>query len=321
MQASGMVGRGAGGGGHDDEDSKQQKKTADDNVKTPYLGGDPKFPGSSYNPGFDGEWNYFPTYKVKFAEGGSVKKYGPQDSMGWAEDPLMMGIMTLGQGLGLMDNGIVSTAKNNNLDAGEAIKKMKAGMGRKGYAQGGMVQPDQQNPMMPPTGIAAMAPQAPPMGQAPEPGAIPESPYPRQQVGSESENDKELIAQTVQAIKGQSPNPDQVLMAFVDTFGEQALQDLVARVRGLDAKASGQNVQSMGDGMSDSIPAHINGQQPAALSEGEYVIPADVVSGLGNGSTAAGARHLDRMANSVRKARTGSTQQATGIDALQHLPA
>lgn len=59
------------------------------------------------------------------------------------------------------------------------------------------------------------------------------------------------------------------------------------------------------DGLSDSVPAMINGQTPAALSEGEFVVPADVVSGIGNGSTSAGAKRLLEMIENVRKARTG----------------
>ncbi|TXH48036.1 MAG: hypothetical protein E6Q97_25725 [Desulfurellales bacterium] len=59
------------------------------------------------------------------------------------------------------------------------------------------------------------------------------------------------------------------------------------------------------DGLSDSVPAMINGQIPAALSEGEFVVPADVVSGIGNGSTSAGAKRLLEMIENVRKARTG----------------
>ena len=76
-----------------------------------------------------------------------------------------------------------------------------------------------------------------------------------------------------------------------------------------------------GHGMSDEIPAHINGETPAALSNDEFVIPADVVSHLGNGSTSAGAEHLYRMMDRIRKARTGNPKQGKEIDAEKHLPA
>ena len=75
-----------------------------------------------------------------------------------------------------------------------------------------------------------------------------------------------------------------------------------------------------GDGMSDNIPATINGRQPARLADGEFVIPADVVSHLGNGSTEAGAKHLHAMMDKVRKARTGNPKQGKQINARKYLP-
>jgi hypothetical protein len=75
-----------------------------------------------------------------------------------------------------------------------------------------------------------------------------------------------------------------------------------------------------GDGMSDNIPATIDGRQPARLADGEFVIPADVVSGLGNGSTEAGAKHLHKMMTDVRKARTGNPKQGKEIVAQKYLP-
>jgi hypothetical protein len=69
-----------------------------------------------------------------------------------------------------------------------------------------------------------------------------------------------------------------------------------------------------GDGMSDSIPATIGEKQPARLADGEFVIPADVVSHLGNGSTKAGAKHLYKVMDKVRQARTGSKKQGKQIN-------
>ena len=68
------------------------------------------------------------------------------------------------------------------------------------------------------------------------------------------------------------------------------------------------------DGMADQIPATIDNRQPAALSDGEFVIPADVVSHLGNGNSDAGATQLYGMMDRVRKARTGSTEQGKQIN-------
>ena len=76
-----------------------------------------------------------------------------------------------------------------------------------------------------------------------------------------------------------------------------------------------------GDGMSDNIPAVIADKQPARLADGEFVVPADVVSHLGNGSTDAGAKKLHTMMDTVRKARTGSKKQGKQIDPNKFLPA
>lgn len=70
-----------------------------------------------------------------------------------------------------------------------------------------------------------------------------------------------------------------------------------------------------GDGMDDTVPATIEGMREARLSEGEFVVPADVVSDLGNGSTDAGAKQLYAMMDRVRMARHGTDKQGKQIDA------
>jgi len=76
-----------------------------------------------------------------------------------------------------------------------------------------------------------------------------------------------------------------------------------------------------GDGMSDSIPARIAGKQEARLADGEFVVPADVVSHLGNGSSNAGAKKLYAMMDRARKARTGKTSQAPEVNTRRLMPA
>ena len=83
----------------------------------------------------------------------------------------------------------------------------------------------------------------------------------------------------------------------------------------------GRMLKGPGDGMSDSIPARIGSRQPARLADGEFVVPADVVSHLGNGSTDAGAKQLYEMMNKVRKARTGNPKQGRQIQPRKYLPA
>jgi hypothetical protein len=75
------------------------------------------------------------------------------------------------------------------------------------------------------------------------------------------------------------------------------------------------------DGMADQIPANINGQQEAALSDGEFVMPADVVSHLGNGNSDAGAKVLYSMMDRVRQARTGTKEQGRKITPNKFTPA
>jgi hypothetical protein len=83
----------------------------------------------------------------------------------------------------------------------------------------------------------------------------------------------------------------------------------------------GRMLKGPGDGMSDSIPAVIGRKQPARLADGEFVVPADVVSHLGNGSTDAGAKRLYSMMDKVRHARTGKKKQAPEVKADKFLPA
>jgi hypothetical protein len=82
----------------------------------------------------------------------------------------------------------------------------------------------------------------------------------------------------------------------------------------------GHLLKGPGDGMSDSIPATIGGKRPARLGDGEFVVPADVVSHLGNGSTEAGARELYKMMDQVRHARTGRKAQGKQINPGKFIP-
>jgi hypothetical protein len=87
----------------------------------------------------------------------------------------------------------------------------------------------------------------------------------------------------------------------------------------------GRLLKGPGDGVSDSIPATIGRkQQPARLADGEFVIPARIVSELGNGSTDAGAKKLYAMMDRVQKARgktTGKNKVAANSRSDKYLPA
>tara|TARA_R100001510_G_C7645400_1_gene202785 strand:+ start:642 stop:1298 length:657 start_codon:yes stop_codon:yes gene_type:complete len=75
------------------------------------------------------------------------------------------------------------------------------------------------------------------------------------------------------------------------------------------------------DGMADKVPARIDSGQEARLSDGEFVIPADVVSHLGNGNSEAGAKQLYEMMSRTRKTRTGNPKQGKEINPRKMLPA
>lgn len=95
---------------------------------------------------------------------------------------------------------------------------------------------------------------------------------------------------------------------------QPATQQATTTVPAETSMARGGFLNGKGDGMSDEIKATINEKQPARLSDGEFVIPADVVAHLGNGSSKAGANKLYEMMARIRKARTGTAKQAPEIN-------
>ena len=137
-------------------------------------------------------------------------------------------------------------------------------------------------------------------------------------------NDKELINNAVNAIEGRTESPEIALAAFVARYGEEALRDLVDRVRRGDfaenAMVDEGMVRGVGDGMDDMIPATLEGEQDVVLSDGEFIVPADVVSGLGNGSSDAGSKALHEMMDRVRKLRTGKDSQPDQVPQEKMLP-
>jgi hypothetical protein len=105
--------------------------------------------------------------------------------------------------------------------------------------------------------------------------------------------------------------PEQVIAAFKDLGGSREFAQ--------GGNVNGYYLGGPTDGMADQIPATINNMQPAALSDGEFVIPADVVSHLGNGNSDAGAQNLYSMMERVRKDRTGNPKQGKQIDPNKYL--
>lgn len=138
-------------------------------------------------------------------------------------------------------------------------------------------------------------------------------------------NEKDVVVEAIRAIKGESQNAEVALGAFLAQFGEEALRDLVDRVQSGELDRTVERgegkMEGPGDGMEDLIPASIEGEEDVLLSDGEFVVPADVVSSLGNGSSDAGSRALEGMMDRVRTMKNGKTQQPPRVPQREMLPA
>jgi len=180
------------------------------------------------------------------------------------------------------------------------------------YAQGGMVyRPTSMN-----TAVRMQAGGIADMGGMP--GMAPAAPQ---------MNDKDVVREAIRAVRGELPEQQAavVLGQFLQTFGEDALRRLVDDVRqGRNPRGGDMEgqIRGPGDGMDDLVPAQMDdGSQDVLLSDGEFIVPADVVSGLGNGSSDAGAAELERMMSRVREARTGTVEQPAQVAVGGLLPA
>jgi hypothetical protein len=157
-----------------------------------------------------------------------------------------------------------------------------------------------------------------------EGGAIPAGPAPMGPgMGDQELNDPPAIYQQVLlALQGRHPDPEGVIEKFIQLFGVAAFNrlrmetagDIAGQVNGGDPSLS------QSDGMSDSIPATVNGMGPARLSEGEFVIDAPTVAALGNGSSEAGIRQLEAMRQRIRMGANGKPQQQNRVSPQQVLP-
>jgi hypothetical protein len=140
-------------------------------------------------------------------------------------------------------------------------------------------------------------------------------------------NTNKLDAYNAALYKFNKANKKAGIKAPVQFKQAQALGDIEEAasggiMRGIGGYSDGgRMLKGPGDGMSDSIPAVIGKKQPARLADGEFVVPADVVSHLGNGSTDAGAKRLYGMMDKIRHARTGKKKQAPAVKANKFLPA
>jgi len=181
------------------------------------------------------------------------------------------------------------------------LENLNLGIGTAGFDQGGITSLTQENlnPRMP------------------SEEAVVEDNFSEVDMGAMSDtmnaNGQALIDKTVMAIAGRLPEDESqmIINEFIEQFGPEAFAQLRDRVLTEivpNAQTQGEIVGA-GGGMDDMIPGMIGDQQRVAVSPGEYIVPADVVSGIGDGSTDAGVGELDQMLDRVREERTGMTRQ------------
>lgn len=192
-----------------------------------------------------------------------------------------------------------------------------------GFAEGGIAslgQPEemmpQMNPMMPPTD-----PMSPPMPQGML-GPMTEKMSKEELEMLRKKPEEAEIMEVVSAVLGENPNSEKVIEKFVKKYGSkyfELLRNLVLQSVVPNAQTQGL-IQGQGTGMQDQVPGMIGNQQQVAVSPGEYIVPADVVSGLGDGSTDSGASKLDGMLDDVRMARGGNINQPPQINGDSLIP-
>ena len=135
-----------------------------------------------------------------------------------------------------------------------------------------------------------------------------------------SEQDIQMVAMALTGQAGEQS--DQIVDMFIQKYGPELFNQvrrMILQSMEPNAQTEGM-IQGQGGGMDDQVMGTIGGQQPVAVSPGEYIVPADVVSGLGDGSSDAGAAELDAMMDRTRMARGGNTTQPPAFNARRILP-
>jgi hypothetical protein len=241
---------------------------------------------------------YRPTYG---AEGGIMKAYqagGPVERMSQMNTALNPQGGMYPQGMIDKTQYALPTQRPTSMevvDAGAQRTFAAGGIAR--YAPGGMIDPSM--------GIAAAQ-----QSRQPSTGSS--------GIDSLMGNKKRMLTkEQMDAVALQGMSKD----AMQDVYGEMAAKGLAKGGQLGGYSDGGRMLKGPGDGMSDSIPGVIANKQPARLADGEFVVPADVVSHLGNGSTDAGAKQLYAMMNRVRKARTGNSKQGKQIKPAKYMVA
>lgn len=145
----------------------------------------------------------------------------------------------------------------------------------------------------------------------------------------EEKKARQIVQDAMEAIRGEGDDPEGSLNTYLAYYGKDALQDLYKRMSGKEEVEEEDNyeppegmIKGPGNGMDDMATARMaHGGQKVLLSNDEFIIPADVVSGLGDGSSESGARKLYAMMDRVRMDRTGNKKQPGKIKDVRVLPA
>ena len=133
-----------------------------------------------------------------------------------------------------------------------------------------------------------------------------------------TEGNEQLIQATIMVIEGMAPDQataDAIINQFIGLYGQEAFMVLREQVLNPDGQAQTQGIiEGFGGGMDDFVQGVAGNQNRIAASPGEYIVPADVVSQLGDGNSEEGSRKLDGMLDRTRMAKTGTIKQAEPID-------
>ena len=143
--------------------------------------------------------------------------------------------------------------------------------------------------------------------------------------GMMTEGNEQLIQATIMAIQGMVPDQataDAIINQFIGLYGRESFLALREQILNGDGTAQTEGmIDGFGGGMDDFVEGIAGDQNRIAASPGEYIVPADVVSQLGDGNSKEGARKLDGMLDRTRMEKTGTTEQAAPIDSRKVLPA
>ena len=271
-------------------------------------------PPKGYRPGYDAEFDYgvSPNFGVGLMNPNDPRYMNMGGLLGLLQNEKVQD--NLSNMVGITLNPAVQREINNAM-TGEYTPEGYAPltMADAGFSGGGELKEIPEDNK----GLKALAKE--------KPSVVENMGFKAMQEGGAVEGDMEankIIDDAVNAIKGLSDSPEIALGVFVAKYGEEALEDLIERVNDgeFDELREDNMIEGEGDGMDDKVPATLEGEQDVMLSDGEFVVPADVVSGIGNGSSDAGARELEDMMTRVRQLRTGKKEQPKQVPQEMMLP-